>query len=421
MRATIAVDSSAGSALETMMFWSRVFTPFALGYFISQLFRSVNAVVFADLVRELSLDAWTVGLLTSSYFLAFAVAQLPVGIALDRYGARRTESVLLLAAVLGALVFSLSDSSSGLSAGRALIGLGVSACLMASFHAFVAWGRPERLPFLNGAVMAIGAAGALTATVPMEWAITHVGWRGAFQALAAATLLFAAIIFVAVPDKAPERASSTLADVSKGLRDVFRERAFWSVLPLSVSHQAAFLSIQSLWAGPWLRDVSGLGRQEVAQHLMWLTLAMGVGFLFMGGVAARLARRGVTSLVVWASAAVVFQMTQLAVVLEWVSDPRLAWASFGFFGASGMLSYGILTSRFPRDMAGRVNSALNVFVFAGAFALQAGLGAMIARFPATVSGFAASGYRTAFGLALALQAMSLVWLALTSAWRRPTA
>jgi MFS family permease len=107
------------------MFVRRVFLPFATGYFLSQLFRSVNAVVSADLIRDLGLDAWTVGFLTSAFFFAFAIGQLPVGVALDRFGPRRTESFLLLFGALGSLLFSQAGSIPGLVVGRALIGLGV--------------------------------------------------------------------------------------------------------------------------------------------------------------------------------------------------------------------------------------------------------------------------------------------------------
>ncbi len=405
------------------MFWSRVFLPFALGYFISQLFRSVNAVVFSDLVEELGLDAMTIGFLTSAYFLAFAAAQLPVGVALDRFGARRTESALLLVAAAGALVFSAAESAIGLTVGRALIGLGVSACLMAAFHAFALSREAERagLAFRNGAVMAVGAAGALTATVPVEWALSVTGWRVVFQALAITTVALSAFLYLRVPDETISRRHQSLAEVTRGLGAVFKDKPFWSIAPLSVTHQGAYLSIQSLWAGPWLRDVAGLSRELVAEHLMLVSLAMGVGFIGLGFVADRVARWGISTLSVWVSSALLFQIVQLAILFGWVDAARWLWIGFGLFGAAGMLSYVIITRRFALEMAGRVNSGLNVFVFAGAFAFQAGIGTVIASFqPAEAigGGFDPSGYPPALGLVLALQVASMVWLALTSSWRR---
>ncbi len=94
----------------------RVFIPFALGYFLSYLFRTVNAVIAPDLVRDIGVDPASLGLLTSAYFLAFAAFQLPLGVLLDRYGARRVEAALLLFAAAGAFVFRPGRDTHGVDA-----------------------------------------------------------------------------------------------------------------------------------------------------------------------------------------------------------------------------------------------------------------------------------------------------------------
>jgi MFS family permease len=395
------------------MFLRRVFFPFALGYFLSQWFRSVNAVVSADLIREFSLDAWTVGLLTSAYFLAFALGQIPVGVALDRFGPRRTESFLLLFAALGSLLFARSQGTLGLIAGRGLIGFGVSACLMASFHAFILWAPTARIPLLNGAVMAAGAMGALSATAPVEWALSFIAWRELFTALAFVTVGVA--FFLRFQSLDPEtRRNDDIREVARGLGQVFASRVFWSVAPLSIAQQGTYLAIQSLWAGPWLRDVAGLQRAQVASHLFTLALSMAVGFLGIGYLAERIGRRGVRPEAVWTGCALAFQAVQGAIAFGLVSSPRALWIAFGLFGASGMLSYIILTRRFPLSMAGRVNACLNVLVFTSAFGIQAAIGAVISLW-SPAGGFSTEGYRVAFGGALALQSLSLLWF-----WARLT-
>lgn len=395
------------------MFHRRVFFPFALGYFLSQWFRSVNAVVSADLIREFSLDAWTVGLLTSAYFLAFSLGQIPVGVALDRFGPRRTESFLLLFAAAGALLFARSQGTVGLILGRGLIGFGVSACLMASFHAFILWAPSARIPLLNGAVMAVGALGALSATAPVEWALSFIAWRELFTALAFVTVGVALFLLLQSVDPETSR-TDDIREVARGLGQVFRSRVFWSVAPLSITHQGTYLAIQSLWAGPWLRDVARLGRAEVASHLFTLALSMAVGFLGIGFVAERIGRRGAPPEAVWTGCALAFQVVQGAIAFGVVEAPRALWIAFGLFGASGMLSYVILTRRFATEMAGRVNACLNVLVFASAFGIQAAIGAVITWW-SPAGGFSTGGYRVAFGGALALQAISLFWL-----WARLT-
>ena len=89
------------------MLWLKLFLPFAGAYFLSYLYRTANAVIGPVLTEELALGAGSLGLLTSAYFLAFAAAQLPLGMLLDRFGARRVESGLLLIAAAGAVIFGL--------------------------------------------------------------------------------------------------------------------------------------------------------------------------------------------------------------------------------------------------------------------------------------------------------------------------
>jgi sugar phosphate permease len=111
-----------------------VFLPFAAGYFLSYFFRNVNAVIAKDLAREFTLEPSDVGLLTSAYFLTFGLFQLPLGVLLDRFGPRRVVATLLCVTAVGAAVFGLAEGLASLALGRALIGLGVSACLMGSLR-----------------------------------------------------------------------------------------------------------------------------------------------------------------------------------------------------------------------------------------------------------------------------------------------
>jgi MFS family permease len=157
-----------------------VLLPFALGYFLSYLFRAVNAVVAPDLVKEVGLSASELGLLTAAYLLAFAACQLPVGILLDRYGPRRVQAGLLVIAAGGAALFAVAQSALVLTIARALIGLGVAGSLMSGFKAVVLWVAKPRQALANSWVMSVGAIGLLVSTAPTEWAVQQVGWRSVF-------------------------------------------------------------------------------------------------------------------------------------------------------------------------------------------------------------------------------------------------
>src|SRR5699024_7373637 len=106
--------------------------------------RSVNAVLSPILIEEFSLTASDLGFITSAYFLGFAGLQLPLGVALDRFGARRTLSVTILFAALGSLLYGTADSAIYLIIGRALIGFGVGGCLMGAYKAYSEWVPAER-------------------------------------------------------------------------------------------------------------------------------------------------------------------------------------------------------------------------------------------------------------------------------------
>ena len=178
----------------------RVFLPFVAAYYLSFLFRTINATVASSLTSEFGLSAGDLGLLTSVYYLTFAAAQIPIGILLDRYSPGRIQSAVMIAAALGAALFAVSDNFWLLLGGRALIGLGVAASLTAGLKALVLWFPSERIPLLNGLMIMLGALGAVTATLPAEVLLVSAGWRALFALLAIVSAGCALVIYLAVPE-----------------------------------------------------------------------------------------------------------------------------------------------------------------------------------------------------------------------------
>lgn len=388
----------------------RVFIPFALGYFLSYLFRTVNAIIAPDLARDIGVDPANLGLLTSAYFLAFAAFQLPLGVLLDRYGPRRVEAVLLLFAAAGAFTFARAETLSGLMLGRALIGLGVSACLMAAFKAFTLWLPADRLPLANGVQMVSGGVGALAATTPVELALQVTDWRGVFTILAGMTIVAAVIIFFAVPEKPGVRSGETLRQQLAGIRQVFTSKVFWAIAPWAFTAQAAYLSIIGLWSGPWLRDIGGFDRMQVSNTLMGLSIAMIAGYFILGAIAGRLAKHGVRPITVAAAGMTIFIVIQLLLVMRFAQFTVPLWLLFGFFGTACILPYAELSQSFPDNLAGRVNTGLNLLVFVSAFAGQWVIGLIIGLWPPTTTGgYNALGYSAGFGLIAALQLLAASW------------
>jgi MFS family permease len=403
--------------------WSslaRVFLPFAFGYFLSYIFRVVNAVIAPSLASDLGLDPSRLGLLTSAYFLTFAAFQLPLGLLLDRYGPRRIEAILLLFAAIGALVFARAESLTGLVLGRALIGLGVSACLMAAFKAFVLWFSPARLPFVNGLQMVSGGLGAMTATAPVAALLAVTDWRGVFTLLALLSLMAAVVIFSVVPERKQKEAAPDLHLQLQGIATVFGSPLFWRIAPWTIASQATFLAIQGLWAGPWLRDVAGLDGPAAARVLLLIAITMVAGFFLFGVVSERLGRRGVPLMTVAAFGMGTFMLVQLLLALVGSRFSAPLWLLFGFFGTASILPYAVLSQSFGPRLAGRANTGLNLLVFVAAFAAQWGIGSVVSLWPGTAAGtYAATGYRAGFALMLALQSAAFLWFLASGIKGRP--
>lgn len=388
----------------------RVFLPFALGYFLSYLYRVVNSVIAPDLVADIGVDPSELGLLTSTYFITFAAFQLPLGLLLDRYGPRRIESFLLIFAGIGAWIFASADNLTGLVIGRAFIGFGVSACLMAAFKAYVMWYPREQLPLINGFQMASGGLGALAATAPIEAALAITNWRGVFSGLAFLTIIIAAAVYLVVPERTVSGGDTKFTEQIRGTRSVFASMVFWRIAPLTTLSQATFLSIQGLWAGPWLRDVAGFDRSNVAGTLLLVAAAMIAGFILLGAAAERLSRFGIRPITVAVTGMSLFMVVLLLLILEITVVSVPLWVLFGFFGTSGIVPYAVLSQRFPPHLSGRVNTALNLLVFVVAFTAQWGMGSVIELWPATASGgYAPEGYRAAFTIMLIFQGLAWLW------------
>ena len=386
--------------------WLRVFLPFAAGYYLSYLLRNVNAVIAPDLTRDLGVSAADLGLLTSAYLLAFGAFQLPLGLLLDRYGPRRVEAALLLIAATGCASFALGTGLGQLATARALIGLGVSACLMASFKAFSLWFPAERQASLNAAVMAAGGLGALTATTPVGWALPVAGWRDVFVGLAVLAVLAAAAIF-STPETRKVGAGETVAEQLRGLGAILKSRVFWRFAPQTAMLVGGFMAMQGLWAVPWLMHFNGLTRDAAAFHLLLTGIAMLAGFLAIAAFVIPLKRRGISPERILTGGMGLGVAANAAIALDWLPT-HAAWFFLGLVFSVGNLAYALLAANFPPQLSGRVNTALNLGAFAGAFGLQWGFGALV---DGLQSGGLAprAAFQWSYGTLALLQAASYGW------------
>ena len=387
-----------------------VFGPFAAGYYLSYFYRYINAVIAGDLVRDFGLAPGDLGLLTSAYFLAFAAFQVPLGVLLDRYGPRRCNAALMCVAAAGALVFGMAQDLAALSVGRGLIGLGVSAGLMGSIKAFSLWFPRERLTALNGWMIGVGSIGTLSATAPVEALLGPLGWRSLFLGLAALSLASALVIFFVVPERELPGRRETWGEQFRMVGAIFARLEFWRLaLPLVLS-QATFQALQGLWFAPWLSDLHGLDRARAADYLFASALSYLVASFALGPVSDALARRRIPQLRVYQAGMLATAVAFAPIALGARSGTLAALVLFAATSIAAVIAYSLLTQLVPSSQTGRVTTASNLLLFATSFAVQWGVGAILGLWPTAEGRYHVEGYRAAFGVLLAAQALAALWL-----------
>ena len=394
----------------------RVVIVFAAAYFLSYAFRAINAVIAPALTADLQLSNADLGLLSSAYFVGFACLQLPLGVWLDKYGPRRTESALLVFAALGAAIFASSSTLTGLWVGRALIGMGVSACLMAPLKAYRVWYPPERQSQLASWMLVFGTCGALATTVPVAMLLPLIGWRGVFWAMAALIVIAAALVFFRVRpverSMAQQQSEMSLTpEAPGGYKAIFTDPYFRRMAWLGGVYQGGFMAIQTLWAGPWMVDVLGLSVEEASQVLFLFNLFLMLSYIALSWWAPRHVaygnRPGLPALRVVTIGLALSMLIQLAMLLFPYRWAWIFWVLFALVVTVTTLAQTHVSLSFASSQAGRANSAFNLTLFIGAFGLQWGMGLLIDVF-VSYGWSQSSAMRMAWAVYLLIQLGALV-------------
>lgn len=355
-----------------------VFVVFAASYLLSTLIRAITATLAPTLSAELDLQASDLGLLAGGYFLGFAAMQLPLGRWLDRYGPKHVILVFLSVALVGCLAFAWATSFSGLLAARVLTGAGVGACLMAPLTGYRRWLEPAVQLRANSWMLMTGSLGMVAATLPVQWLIPVVGWRGLFIIMGVGIGVCMWVLWWVLP-RWEHRTAVTLTPppCPEGYAMVWRHPYFRKMAPIGFINYGGMVAIQTLWAGPWLSQVGGASNGQAAAGLFWINTCMLCAFWLWGLVMPGLARRGVqvASLIVWG---LPLSFVALAVNIVWGAQATWPfWALFCVLCTFVSLSQPAVALAFPPSMAGRALSAFNLVIFSGVFVVQWGLGLLI--------------------------------------------
>ena len=356
----------------------RVFLAFALAYFLSALIRAVTATLAPELSADLQLQASDLGLLAGGYFLGFSLTQLPLGSLLDRYGPRRVILVFLAVAVGGCAAFAMATGFSGLLLARVIIGMGVSACLMAPLTGYRRWFQPQTQLRTNSWMLMTGSLGMVASTLPVQWLLPSMGWRGLFWLLAVLLVLSMLALAWVVPAW-PHQGAGNDPEPSSEVRyiDIWRHPYFQMMVPVGFINYGGMVAVQTLWAGPWMVRVGGANAQESALGLFAINLCMLTTFWLWGVVNPRLAGRGLTAerLIAWG---LPLSLVILLAIVWLGADAGWAWwAAVCVSSTFVSLSQPAVALALPPQAAGRALSAFNLAIFAGIFVTQWGIGLLI--------------------------------------------
>lgn len=382
-----------------------VFLVFFVAYFLSYFLRSTNAVIAEDLVKDLSLTASQLGFMTSLFFAGLALTQLPFGAALDRYGARFVTPLLMLASVVGCLLFGFGTSFAVLALARGLIGVGTAGNLMGALKSFSGWFGGERFALVSSTYLALGSSGALVAATPLALLSARFGWRSVFLLGAGATLLSILALLVWAKD-AP--GIQKLEASQGGFANIFRDLRFWRIALLNFAMVGSLFAYQSLWAGPFLTEVMSLPKVAVGNFLLIMSGGITLGYVAAGFLGSRFAIARVI-----AASAGVFALVLGGLALFQASWPQ--WSLVALFGAFGVsaafavLMFTQIRSIFPLHLTGRAVTAVNLFGLGGSALLQWGLGVLIGSFARQGDVYPPQAYSAAFALSSGLCVVALLF------------
>ena len=384
------------------------FLPLAFGFFLSVLFRTIDSLVADALMSDLGIGEGTLGMLTAAFLLAFAACLLPSGIALDRFGPRTVQSVMMGVTALGALIFSLSTGDFGLTIGRMLLGVGTASALLAGMKAGVTWFPRERLGLVTGCLITVGGLGALAAADPAELLVRAYGWRTLFVVLAALAAICSILAWLLVPTQAA--VTGDVPDQDHGVPFVLRDPLFRRFAPLAAVAVGTVWAIQGQWVARWLAEVNGLELAAVVSHISLMAVGHTAGSLVWGVLADWAGRKGLAAARVFVGAVALCVCIQVAVVGGIALPTSIVWGAFSVAGAAAMLPLVVMSAHFPQAYAGRACASVGVLQYVAAFFIQSAIGIVVATWPHEASGqTSATAYAMAFMVPIALQLAALAW------------
>ena len=360
-------------------------------------------------MSDFNINPNDMGLLGGVFFLSFALFQIPAGILIDRFGPRNVMTFTIIFAVIGSILFALSNSFYELLVARVFMGLGCSICLMGSLVLITRWTDRRSFSKLAGLILAIGGIGGLLATSPLSFISELYGWKLSFWIASLITFLVMILYYIVIRDSRDgialnnENKSITL----KNILIIFKEKNFKFMIPMSLMSYSSLVVILGLWGAPYLKDSHGLDIIERGQILMLMAISWNIGSFFFGRLVSVLG--SYKSVVIFGAIGVILSLVVLSIITNTASIYLyILFCILGFFGAFSVALISHYQVLFDKEYMGRALSTANFFNFGGVFLIQWLTGKIIYVMGGNSAGASSEAYRVAFLFVAILLSISLI-------------
>ncbi|MEX3859716.1 MFS family permease [Paraburkholderia youngii] len=256
-------------------------------YLLSQFFRSYVAVIAPQLIADYGFTQKMFGWFAGAFFLAFALMQIPLGLAFDRFGVGRPTTICMAVGTAGAVALPATHDATVALVSQAALGFGCAPIFMGLLNHVLVSGGGQRQVRAVTIASAIGIFGALIAALPLAWATSKLGWRPAMGIAAAAMAVItaaAAVTLLGVPRPVPKRERLEQGQIGDGGSS--RNGAFVTLLPVCFAMSAGG-TFRTSWGGPFFADVFHLSTIAIGRVMT----AASVTALFVSLVIPLLVRR----------------------------------------------------------------------------------------------------------------------------------
>jgi len=253
--------------------------------------RVAPSVVTEELMRDFSVGAASLGILSGAYFYTYAALQLPVGLLTDRYGPRKLMAAAAIVCALASAGFASSESLLVASIYRSLIGGAVAFGFVGTLSIITQFFSPGRFALLAGLVQSMGMIGAIVGQAPLRVLVENRGWQETFLWLMLAGLILGVLLFTVVPRRSNKDQHTEKQNLMHSLRQVARNPQSWLCAGIGFGLAAPMLSFAGLWAIPWLELSYGIDKKQAAGLVSMLFLGWAIGSPLCGWLSDRMGKR----------------------------------------------------------------------------------------------------------------------------------